>query len=162
MLSPIGIESDVADLSAGGAALECFPSQGPHHLVREILGVELCDGSHDAMKQLPIGRRVDRLGSGDEARIRRVSSVGDRGVVAPITDEPIDLLHDDEIDWGRDDVVEHARELGPLEGLTGATAIDKLRNNECTEFVGTAPVRLALGRDGEAFLGRAAACLMSR
>ncbi|WGP06171.1 hypothetical protein QFE97_00055 [Bacillus subtilis] len=157
-----GTDVEVADGGlAEGAAADGLLGHAFGDLGCQVPGVELCDGRHDAVQQHPGGGLVDVLGGRDEHDPGLLKGEVDGHVVGAVAGEPVDLVDDAVGDFVGLDVLDHPHQVGPVGGLGRGSGVDELLHDRRAELVGFAAHRVALGGDGEAFVGAALGCLFT-
>ncbi|MDQ4113909.1 MAG: hypothetical protein M3306_22850 [Actinomycetota bacterium] len=141
----------LTDRTAGGGLLR----HALDDLGGEVAGVELRDRGHDAVQQHPAGGLVDVLRRGDEHDPGFLEREVNGHVVGAVAGEPVDLVDDAVRDTVSLDVLDHPHQLGPVSLAGRLSRIDELLHDDRTELLSLATVGLALGGNGEAFVGTA-------
>nr|WP_312349345.1 hypothetical protein [Actinomyces sp.] len=133
-----------------GAALRGLLRQTLDDLGGEVAGVELRDRGHDAVQQHPGRGLVDVLRGRHQRDAGVLEGEVDGHVVGSVAGEPVDLVDDAVVRLVLRDVLDHPHQFGPVGLARGLARVDELLDDRCSELVGLALVRLALGRDREA------------
>ncbi|HJQ02944.1 MAG TPA: hypothetical protein VJ851_15220 [Jatrophihabitans sp.] len=83
-------------------------------LGRQILAVELGDGTHDAVQQHAGRRLIDVLSAGDQPGTAPLDGQIDLDIIGTVPGQPIDLMHDDVADGLRSQVAQHPLQVRPV------------------------------------------------
>nr|WP_257477455.1 hypothetical protein [Acidipropionibacterium jensenii] len=153
----------VADgCASGGAALSDLLCEPLGDFGGQVAAVELSDGRHDAVDEHPRRGLVDGLGGGHEGDPGVDEGFVNLHVIGAVAGEPVELMHDAEGDAGRGDERQHVLQPVTVCRACGLSGVDELAHDPRPQLVGLPRVRLALGRDREAFLSAAALGLLTR
>jgi hypothetical protein len=97
----------------------------------------------------------------ETSRAAAVDRVCEVCVVGAVAREPVDLVHDDQVDRVALHIAEHALQRRSVRGPARPAALDELRNDQRPERMRVSPVRLTLRRDREPIAVDAARALPS-
>ena len=121
-LTALVVHSSAVAVADGGSPRRAaglrFLTHALDDLVSEIARVELSDGAHDAVQQHAGGSFVDVLAYRDESGIRLLDGEVDGHVVCSAARQAVDFVHDDEVDRGLGNELQHALQVGAVGGAS--------------------------------------------
>ncbi|MDE2837022.1 MAG: hypothetical protein OXL97_05875 [Chloroflexota bacterium] len=146
----VGLPVAVGGMRGDPEAARCGLPHAAHHLLSEILRVELVDALDDGLHELAGGSVVGVLGDGDDADalLAEHGLEGDR--VLALAREAAELPDEDHLEGsvGLAALVDHAAELGPVCDASALGLVDVLADDGVVVLVCVFAERAELSGDG--------------